>query len=45
MQQGGLTIGEEKITDPNYTVTPEQLEGEGLIVRKGKKTYHRFVLA
>ena len=41
----GLTVGEEKITDPNYTVTAAQLEGEGLLVRKGKKTYHRFTLA
>ena len=44
LQQGGVTIGEEKITDPDFLVTKEMLSGEGIIVRKGKKTYHRFVL-
>ncbi len=45
MQAGGLYIGDEAITDVDYHVTKEQLEGEGLLVRKGKKTYHLFKLA
>ena len=24
-------------------ITPEMLEGDGLLIRKGKKSYHRFV--
>ena len=34
----------EKVTDENFRVTEEMLKGEGIVVRKGKKTYHRFVL-
>ncbi len=44
VQQGGLTIGEDKVTDVDFCFTPEMLEGEGVVVRKGKKTYHKFVL-
>ena len=45
MHAGGLYIGEEKITDVDFRVTPEMLEGEGLLIRKGKKSYHKLVLA
>ena len=41
---GGLYIGDEKVTDINATITPEQLEGEGLLLRKGKKSYRCMVL-
>lgn len=44
VQQGGLTVGDEKITDVDFRVTADMLSGEGMLVRKGKKTYHRFVL-
>lgn len=43
IQAGGLYIGDEKVTDIDFRVTPEMLEGDGLLVRKGKKSYHRFV--
>ena len=45
IQQGGLYIGEEKVTDVEYRVTADMLRGEGLLIRKGKKAYHRFQLA
>ena len=41
---GGLTVNDEKVTDAEYRIAPEMLEGEGVVVRKGKKTYHKFVL-
>jgi len=44
IQQGGVSIGDEKVTDENFRVTEEMLKGEGIVVRKGKKTYNRFVL-
>ena len=44
IQAGGLYIGDEKVTDIEFRVTPEMLEGEGLLIRKGKKTYHKLVL-
>ncbi|MBQ8506474.1 MAG: tyrosine--tRNA ligase [Clostridia bacterium] len=43
IQAGGLYIGDEKVTDVDFKITPEMLEGEGLLIRKGKKSYHRFV--
>ena len=45
MQAGGLDLGDEKVTDVDVRVTPEMLEGEGLLIRKGKKSYHKLVLA
>ncbi len=42
---GGLYIGDEKVADVDFTVTPDMLEGEGLLLRKGKKNYHLLVLA
>ncbi len=44
IQAGGLYVGDEKVTDIDYLLTPEKLAGEGLLVRKGKKSYHRFVM-
>ena len=42
MQQGGLSVNDEKITDPEARITPEMLQGDGLLIRKGKKSYHRL---
>ena len=44
MEAGGLYLGEEKITDLDARVSAEQLAGEGLLLRKGKKSYHLLVL-
>ncbi len=44
IQQGGVTLNDEKITDPNLAVTAEQLEA-GLKIRKGKKVFHKATLA
>ena len=45
IQQGGVTVNDEKVTDVDFHFTPEMLSGEGALVRKGKKSYHRFKLA
>ena len=45
IQAGGLYIGDEKVTDVDFRVTPEMLDGDGLLIRKGKKSYHKLVLA
>ncbi len=41
---GGLSVNDERVTDINLMLTKEQLEGEGLMLRRGKKSYHRLVL-
>lgn len=43
VQQGGITVNNEKITDPYASVAGEELKN-GVIIRKGKKFYRKFVL-
>ncbi|MBQ7604803.1 MAG: tyrosine--tRNA ligase [Clostridia bacterium] len=42
IQQGGVAVDDEKVTDLFATVSAEKLSG-GVIVKKGKKIFHRFV--
>lgn len=44
VQQGGLTINEEKITDANMVVTEENFKDGSMLMRRGKKNYNRIVL-
>lgn len=44
VQQGGVSLDDEKITDVFTTVTEEQLKNS-VIVKKGKKVFHKFTLA
>ena len=41
IQQGGVFLDNEKVTDPNLLISDAALEN-GAIVRKGKKTFHKF---
>ena len=43
IQQGGVSVNDEKISDVDYAFTAEQLS-EGVIVKKGKKTFQKFIL-
>ncbi len=43
VEQGGVSVNEEKITDVRKVFSKEELEGEGIIIKKGKKTFHKFV--
>ena len=40
---GAVTVNDQKIADAEYRITPEMLEGDGLLIRKGKKSYHKLV--
>ncbi len=42
--QGGVSVGDEKVTDFAREYAVSDFEGDGLIVKKGKKTFHRFTL-
>lgn len=35
--QNGVSIGDDKWTDTERVITAEDIEGEGMLVRKGKK--------
>ena len=42
IQQGGVFLGDEKVPDVSASVPAENFEGDGVILRKGKKTFHKF---
>ncbi len=44
VQQGGVLIDEEKITEPSFTLSKEMFAKGHIIVKKGKKTFHKVVL-
>ena len=41
VQQGGVTIDDVKAASIDESLARERFEGEGIIVRKGKKVFHR----
>ncbi len=42
--QGGISVNDEKVADPNLVLTGDQLTGDGVVVKKGKKVYHRILV-
>ncbi len=42
IKQGGVYVNDEKVPNFDYAIPTEQLEGDGVLIRKGKKTYHRI---
>ena len=44
VQQGGVFVNDEKLTDAAFTVTEEMLK-DGVKIRKGKKVFHKAFLA
>ena len=43
VQQGGVLVDGEKVTDPKATLTVDALN-KGVVIKKGKKVYHKVVL-
>ncbi len=43
VEQGGVTVDGEKVTDIGTKFTKEELSGEGKIVKKGKKSFNRII--
>ena len=44
VQQGGVSVNEEKVSAIETTFGCEQFTGDGVIIKKGKKVFHRAVL-
>ena len=44
VQQGGVTVNDEKVSAIETTFGCEQFTGDGIIIKKGKKVFHRAVL-
>ena len=43
VEQGGVTIDGEKVTDVRMTLTKEQISAEGIVVKRGKKKYMKVL--
>ncbi len=44
IEQGGLTIGGEKVIDTKMTITVENFTENKLLIQKGKKKFHQITL-
>ena len=43
IEQGGVFVGEAKVTEPTAVFTPDAFANGDFVIRKGKKTFHRIV--
>ncbi len=41
VEQGGVSVNDEKITDIKTLYSPEELKGDGILLRRGKKSYKK----
>jgi tyrosyl-tRNA synthetase len=41
IQQGGVSVADKKVTDIDQSWSAGAFRGEGLIIKKGKKVFHR----
>ena len=41
VEQGGVAVDGEKITDPKAIIAQEKFDGEGVVVKKGKKNFRK----
>ena len=42
IQQGGIAVNEQKISDPLYRIPASLFDQGDVIVKKGKKVYHKI---
>lgn len=42
IEQGGISVDDQKVTDVAYRLTKEQIAA-GVVIKKGKKVYHRII--
>ena len=44
VQQGGVSVNDEKVTEPTMMLNNGMIGEDGLIIKKGKKVFHRVIL-
>lgn len=44
VMQGGVLIGDEKVDNFSLTIAKDKFSGDGVIIKKGKKIFHRFTV-
>ena len=45
VEQGGIEVNGEKVSDPNLRYENAAFTGDGLMLKRGKKVFHRAVTA
>ena len=45
IEQGGVSVDGEKITDIKYQLAGEKLQGDGIVLKKGKKNFRKVTMA
>ena len=43
IQQGGVSVNDEKVTDPTIRFSKTALSNDGIIIKKGKKVFHKVI--
>ena len=43
IREGGITLGQEKVTDEFRNLSAEDLEDGAVLIKKGKKVFHRVI--
>ena len=44
VEQGGVSVNDEKVTDFKTVYEPEQFAGDGMLLRRGKKNYKKVII-
>ncbi len=44
IEQGGVTVGEDKVTDVKAAYATDAFAGEGLVVKRGKKNFRKIIV-
>ncbi len=44
LQQGGMYVNDERVEDMERLLTPDDLTPDGILLRAGKKKYHRLLI-
>ena len=44
IEQGGVTVDGEKITDVKFVLPGEKLQGEGIVLKRGKKNFRKVTM-
>lgn len=44
IEQGGLSVNGEKVTNPKQSVTTDMFENGEILIQKGKKKFHKIVI-
>ncbi len=44
IQQGGVSVNDAKVTDPAFTLKADDLSNDGVVIKKGKKVFHKITM-